>query len=229
MKLKLNPLGPETPPRAEGGFKVLLLAGAVLALALQPAPAAADGSILGGGQVEIQGKALPLGYAQVVLLNETPDLEAVEILARRAAAKDRQPERAYHQHRAFYLIRAIEDGRRLGVSQVRTAVLSKKTDGRGAFNLRYLKPGTYYLGVYRTFRNRDIAVWLLPVQVAEGRVTQVSLDNTNAFEVYWPNRYPATAAPAAPALPKPEPAPETKTETEAKPPAAPEAAPTATP
>lgn len=232
MKLKLNPPGPATASRTDRGFKVLLLAGAVFSLALQPVRAAAGGSIMGAGQVEIQGKVLPLGYAQVVLLSEPPDLEAVEILARRAADKDRQPERAYHQNRAYYLMRAIENGRRrIAPFQETTAVISKKTDGRGGFNLRYLKPGTYYLGVYRSFRNRDLAVWLLPVPVAEGRVTQVSLDNTNAFEVYWPTRYPSAAVPAPPALEKSGVAPEAKPEPvpEVKPPAAPETAPAATP
>ena len=167
----------------------LFLLGTVLFLSPAAAQAAATGAVSAKIAVEFKGKVSPVSAAQVTIMNKEIDLKAVDFLARRDAEKTRDQKRSYHLYRCTYLMREIENSRRVGVRQVRTGIVTKRTDNQGEVLVRYLVPGDYFIGAYRKLGGKTI-VWSVPFSVTAGRITQVNLDNVNAFEFYDPELYP---------------------------------------
>jgi len=149
---------------------------------------AATGMVAVRVSAEIAGKSFPLNAAQLTILDKELDLAAVDILAKRKARETKNEEQAYHLYRFIYLVRAVEDSRRTGVRQIRHGILTKRTNHNGEVLIRYLKPGNYYLAAYRK-RGELAVVWFVPFSISAGRVTELVLDNSNAFEIYHPSLY----------------------------------------
>ena len=162
-----------------------------IALVLLPAAlhAAATGAVSAKITLEFEGKSFPMSQAQVTILDKEIDLGVVDFTAKQDAEKSKNKKRSYHLFRYFYLVKAIENSRRVGVRQIRSGIVTKRADNSGEVLVRYLEPGDYFIGAYRKMGTRT-AVWFVPFSVTAGRSTQVKLDNNNVFEFYDPALYP---------------------------------------
>lgn len=166
-----------------------VLFGAALFLLPAAAKAAATGAVSAKIAIELKGKVLPISEAQVTILDKAIDLEAIDFLSKQEAEKAKNKKRAYHLYRYVYLVREIEDSRRVGVRQIRHGIVTKRADGMGEVLVRYLEPGDYFIGAYRKMGEKTV-VWFVPFSVTAGRTTPVILDNSNVFEFYYPALYP---------------------------------------
>ena len=167
----------------------LVLLGITLILLPSALHAAATGAVSAKITLEFEGKSFPMSAAQVTILDKEIDLEVVDFRAKQDAEKSKNKKRSYHLYRYVYLVRAIENSRRAGVRQIRSGIVTKRADNKGEVLVRYLEPGDYFIGAYRKMGKRTV-VWFTPFSVTTGRITQVNLNNVNAFEFYDPELYP---------------------------------------
>lgn len=151
--------------------------------------AAPTGAVSVQVTVEVDGNSLPVSAAQVTVLDSEIDLGVVDFKARQKTGWNGNNEQTYHYYRYAYLAREIQNSRRAGVRQVRSGIITKRTDSTGEVLICYLEPGDYFIGAYRKLGGRA-AVWFVPVSVTAGRTEKVVLDNKNAFELYDPELYP---------------------------------------
>ncbi|MFH0796841.1 MAG: hypothetical protein V2A65_07280 [Candidatus Omnitrophota bacterium] len=189
-------------------FKFLL----ILVLFLLPLVTAAEntGNVLAKLSVEIRGKTIPINGAQVTVMDKTLDLEAIDIRAKWQTQSNlsdnirqqnsnnvisfekwfnlvsKTQDKTYHLYRYAYLVKAIENSRCAGRTQIRHGIVSKRTDHNGEVLIRYLKPGNYYLGAYRK-RGKILVVWIVPFSIGAGQSTELTLNNSNAYEIYHPD------------------------------------------
>jgi hypothetical protein len=168
---------------------IFVLLGTILFLLPANLKAAPTGAVAAKITIEFQGDILPVTNAQVTIMDKSADLEAIDFLAKRDAKNTDNEKRWYHLLRYTYLVKAIEDSRRAGVRQIRTGIITKRTDRNGEVLVRYLAPGNYFVGAYKKMGQKT-AAWCVPFSVAAGRVTRINLDNSNAFEIYHPALYP---------------------------------------
>lgn len=167
----------------------LFLLGIIPVLLPSVLNAAATGAVSAKITLELEGRSFPVSAAQVTILDKEIDLRTVDFTAKQNAKKSKNEKRAYHLYRYTYLVRKIEDSRRVGVRQVRSGIVTKRADINGEVLVRYLEPGDYFIGAYRKM-GKKTAVWFVPFSVTAGRVFQVNLDNSNVFEFYDPELYP---------------------------------------
>ena len=167
----------------------LVLFGITLTLLPSVLHAAATGAVSAKITLEFEGKSFPMNQIQITILDKEIDLRVVDFRAKQNAKKNKNKKRSYHLYRYTYLVRAIENSRRVGVRQIRSGIVTKRADSNGEVLVRYLVPGDYFIGAYRKIDKRAV-VWFVPFSVTAGRSTQINLDNNNAFEFYDPDLYP---------------------------------------
>ena len=173
----------------------LVLSGVALVFLSSALRAAPTGAVSAKLTLEFKGKTFPVSAAQVTILDRAIDLGVVDFKAKQGAEQKRNKERAYHSYRYTYLVREIQNSRRVGVRQLRSGIITKRTDNTGEVLIRYLEPGDYFIGAYcksdsYSKMGEKAVVWFIPFSVTAGRVEKVDLDNKNAFELYDPELYP---------------------------------------
>ena len=151
--------------------------------------AAATGAVSAKITLEFEGKSFPMSQIQVTILDKEIDLGVVDFRAKQDTEKSKNKKRLYHLYRYVYMVKEIENSRRVGVRQIRSGIVTKRADNKGEVLVRYLEPGDYFIGAYRKMGKRTV-VWFVPFSVTAGRVAQVNLDNSNVFEFYDPELYP---------------------------------------
>ena len=192
--------------------RIFTLSLLILVLFLLPVATRAEdtGNVLAKFSVEIRGKTIPINGAQVTVMDKALDLEAVDVRAKLQTQKNladnirqqnknnvislekwlnlvsKTQDKTYHVYRYAYLVKAIENSRCAGKSQIRHGIVSKRTDHNGEVLIRYLKPGNYYLGAYRK-RGKLLVAWLVPFSIGAGQVTELTLNNSNTYEIYHPD------------------------------------------
>lgn len=173
----------------------LILLGITLVFLPSVLHAASTGAVSVKITLEFEGKVFPMSGSQVTVLDRQIDLGVVDFKAKQKAEPKRNKERAYHLYRYTYLVREIQNSRRAGVRQIRSGIVTKRTDNKGEVLMRYLEPGDYFIGAYSqsdaySKMGEKNVVWFVPFSVTAGRNTLVDLDNKNAFELYDPKLYP---------------------------------------
>ncbi|MCX5642101.1 MAG: hypothetical protein NTY10_02515 [Candidatus Omnitrophica bacterium] len=151
--------------------------------------AAATGTVSARIALEFEGKSFPMSNTQVTILDKEIDLGVIDFKAKQDAEKSKNKKRSYHLFRYTYLVKEIENSRRVGLRQIRTGIVTKRADAKGEVLVRYLQPGNYFVGAYRKIGKRTVA-WFVPFSVTAGRSTQVDLNYNNVFEFYNPELYP---------------------------------------